>query len=95
MLGRCGIYKAVSDFKMFMKEEGNYIDNCSFGVFHFQNPRQQPALFSQASAGPDVAVGSILYRCQRSLGHLQKRRSVSVYFSFCARNCNMLYSVSN
>lgn len=72
MLGRCGIYKVVSYFKMFIKEEGNYRDNCSFGVFHFQNPRQQLALFSQASTGPDVAIGGILYLCQRSLGNLQK-----------------------
>lgn len=62
----------ASRFKMFIKEEGIYINNCSFGIFLFQNPRQQLALFSQASSGPDVALGSILYLCQRSLGNLQK-----------------------
>lgn len=85
----------VSDFTMFLKEEGNCISNCSFGVLHFQNPKQQLALFPQAATGPDVAAGSTLYLCQCSLGSLQKRRSVSVYFSVCARNCSMLYSISN
>lgn len=72
MLGRCGIYKVISYLKTFIKETYNYIDNSSFVVFHFQNPRQQLALFSQASTSPDVATGNILYLCQHSLGNLQK-----------------------
>lgn len=59
-------------FQNVHQKEAIYIDNCSFGVFLFQNPRQQLALFSQASPGPDVALGSILYLCQCSLGNLQK-----------------------
>lgn len=57
---------------MLIREEAVYIDNCSFGVILFQNSRQQLAIFSQASPDPDVALGSILYLRQCSLGSLQK-----------------------